>query len=114
MPQEGTLPAEGATGKEFYEKDGRIARIAGREAEAMGLVLKAVPGAVGWQQAVEERGQGSWDWTANGPLPGNHQVRPTPVREGADPRPLHTCQNRPLRDHSGPKNRDKSSQVPLG
>ncbi|MEL6235563.1 MAG: enoyl-CoA hydratase-related protein, partial [Pseudomonadota bacterium] len=36
-----------------------------------GVNFKARAEAVGWKQAVEDRDLGSWDWTANGPLPGN-------------------------------------------
>jgi enoyl-CoA hydratase len=36
-----------------------------------GLNFKARAELVGWKQAVEERDTGTWDWTANGPLPGN-------------------------------------------
>jgi len=35
-----------------------------------GLHFKERAEAVGWKQAVQERDTGSWDWTANGPLPG--------------------------------------------
>lgn len=36
-----------------------------------GLAFKQRAETVGWKQAVEERDRGTWDWTANGPLPGN-------------------------------------------
>ena len=36
-----------------------------------GLNFKARAETVGWKQAVEERDRGTWDWTDNGPLPGN-------------------------------------------
>jgi enoyl-CoA hydratase len=35
-----------------------------------GLNFKQRAEAVGWKQAVSERDSGTWDWTANGPLPG--------------------------------------------
>ncbi|MEC7963643.1 MAG: crotonase/enoyl-CoA hydratase family protein [Pseudomonadota bacterium] len=35
-----------------------------------GLTFKQRAEAVGWKQAVAERDSGTWDWTANGPLPG--------------------------------------------
>ena len=35
-----------------------------------GLNFKQRAEAVGWKQAVAERDSGTWDWTANGPLPG--------------------------------------------
>ena len=35
-----------------------------------GLNFKARAEAVGWKQAVAERDTGTWDWTANGPIPG--------------------------------------------
>lgn len=35
-----------------------------------GLNFKARAEAVGWKQAVAERDAGTWDWTANGPIPG--------------------------------------------
>ena len=34
-----------------------------------GLNFKARSETVGWKQAVEDRDQGTWDWTANEPLP---------------------------------------------
>jgi enoyl-CoA hydratase/carnithine racemase len=36
-----------------------------------GLNFKQRAEAVGWKQAVEERDQGTFDWTANAPMPGN-------------------------------------------
>ncbi|MCB1394823.1 MAG: crotonase/enoyl-CoA hydratase family protein [Rhodobacter sp.] len=36
-----------------------------------GLHFKERAEAVGWKQAVSDRDSGSWDWTANGPWPGN-------------------------------------------
>jgi len=35
-----------------------------------GIHFKERAEAVGWKQAVDERDSGTWDWTANGPLPG--------------------------------------------
>jgi len=36
-----------------------------------GLHFKERAEAVGWKQAVSDRDAGRWDWTANGPWPGN-------------------------------------------
>jgi enoyl-CoA hydratase len=36
-----------------------------------GMNFKARAEGVGWKQAVEERDQGTFDWTANAPMPGN-------------------------------------------
>ena len=38
-----------------------------------GLHFKERAEAVGWKQAVNERDTGTWDWTANGPLPGSNR-----------------------------------------
>ncbi|WP_296763477.1 crotonase/enoyl-CoA hydratase family protein [Sediminimonas sp.] len=38
-----------------------------------GIHFKERAEAVGWKQAVAERDTGTWDWTANGPLPGSNR-----------------------------------------
>ena len=47
-----------------------------------GLNFKARSETVGWKQAVEDRDQGTWDWTANEPLPKSNRSRRARVFRG--------------------------------